>query len=55
MVDRSKSTGVSTFKLEGDKLSGTCGGPDKFPISGRIQNNKVDRVALSVGWTGPSR
>lgn len=37
----SKSTGVCTFKQEGDKLSGTCGAPDTFPITGRIQNNKL--------------
>jgi hypothetical protein len=37
----SKSTGVCTFKQEGDKLSGTCGGPDKFPIIGRVQNSKL--------------
>jgi len=37
----SKSTGVCTFKQEGDKLSGTCGDPDRFPITGRIQNNKL--------------
>jgi hypothetical protein len=38
----SRSTGVCTFKQEGDKLSGTCGSPDKFPISGRVQNNKLN-------------
>ena len=37
----SKSTGVCTFKQDGDKLSGTCGGTDSFPITGRIQNNKL--------------
>ena len=37
----SKSTGVCTFKQEGDKLSGICGSPDKFPITGRVQNNKL--------------
>jgi len=37
----SKSTGVCTFKQDGDKLSGTCGGTDSFPITGRIRNNKL--------------
>ena len=37
-----RSTGVCTFKQEGDTLSGTCGSPDKFPISGRVQNNKLN-------------
>lgn len=37
----SKSTGVCTFKQEGDKLSGTCGDPDKFPIIGSVQNSKL--------------
>ena len=36
-----KSTGVCTFKQEGDILSGTCGSPDQFPITGRVQNNKL--------------
>ena len=38
----STSTGVCTFKQEGDNLSGTCGGPDKFPIIGRVQNKKLN-------------
>ena len=38
----SRSTGVCVFKQEGDKLSGTCGSPDKFPISGRVQSNKLN-------------
>ena len=38
----SRSTGVCVFRQEGDKLSGTCGSPDKFPISGRVQNNKLN-------------
>ena len=38
----SKSNGVCTFKQEGDELSGTCGSPDKFPIIGRVQNNKLN-------------
>jgi hypothetical protein len=33
---------VCVFKQEGDKLSGTCGSPDKFPISGRVQSNKLN-------------
>ena len=37
----SKSTGVCTFKQEGDRLSGTCGSPDKFPIIGKVQNKKL--------------
>lgn len=37
----SKSAGVCSFEQEGDKLSGTCGSPDKFPITGRVQNNKL--------------
>src|SRR5688572_31336696 len=37
----SKSTGVCTFKQEGDTLSGACGGLDKFPITGKVQNNKL--------------
>ena len=38
----STSTGVCIFKQEGYKLTGTCGGPDKFPITGRVQNNKLN-------------
>ena len=37
----SKSTGVCTFKQEGDTLTGTCGGTDKFPITGRVQNSRL--------------
>jgi hypothetical protein len=36
-----KSTGVCTFKQQGEKLSGTCGSPEKFPITGRVQNRQL--------------
>ena len=36
-----KSTGVCTFEQDGGRLSGTCGGTDKFPITGEIRNNNL--------------
>jgi hypothetical protein len=36
-----KSTGVCTFKQEGDRLTGTCGSPEKFPITGRVENHRL--------------
>jgi hypothetical protein len=36
------STGVCTFKQEGDTLSGTCGsGTDKFPVMGRVETARL--------------
>ena len=37
----SHSTGVCTFKQDGEKLSGDCGGTDKFPITGDVNGKKV--------------
>ncbi|HEV8393411.1 MAG TPA: hypothetical protein VGQ37_04020 [Vicinamibacterales bacterium] len=31
-----KSTGSCTFMVEAERLSGTCGGEDRFPITGRV-------------------
>ena len=36
-----KSTGVCTFTQEGESLTGTCGGTDRFPITGHVQNNRL--------------
>jgi hypothetical protein len=36
-----RSTGVCTFKQEGEKLTGTCGSPEKFPITGRVQDRQL--------------
>jgi hypothetical protein len=36
-----KSTGVCTFNQEGEKLAGSCGGADQFPLTGRLQNNRL--------------
>ena len=36
-----KSTGDCTFTQEGEKLTGTCGGTDKFPITGSVQNRHL--------------
>ena len=36
-----KSTGVCTFEQEGEKLTGTCGGDDKFAISGTVTDKRV--------------
>ena len=37
----SQSTGVCTFSQAGEKLSGTCGDPDKFPLTGEIKDRQV--------------
>jgi len=36
-----KSTGSCTFTIEGDRLGGTCGGDERFPITGRVIGRKV--------------
>jgi hypothetical protein len=35
------STGVCTFEQTGERLTGTCGGDDKFPISGQVTDNRI--------------
>ena len=36
------STGVCTFKQEGDTFTGTCGGTtDRFPVKGRVESNRL--------------
>jgi hypothetical protein len=37
----SKSTGICTFSQAGEKLSGTCGDPDKFPLTGELKDRQV--------------
>ncbi len=46
-----QSTGVCTFKQDGQKLSGTCGGPDKFPVKGEV-NDKQLTWQFSVAQDG---
>jgi hypothetical protein len=36
-----QATGICTFKQDGQKLTGSCGDPDKFPITGEIQDNRL--------------
>lgn len=36
-----KSTGTCTFKQEGEKLTGTCGGATRFPIEGEVRDDSV--------------
>jgi hypothetical protein len=36
-----QSTGVCTFKQDGHKLSGTCGGADRFPIQGEVNDQRL--------------
>ena len=35
------STGVCALNQEGETLTGTCGGAEKFPITGKVQNNRL--------------
>jgi hypothetical protein len=35
------STGACTFQQEGERLMGTCGGADKFAVTGRVNGSKV--------------
>ena len=37
----SQSTGICTFSQAGEKLSGTCGDPDKFPLTGEVKDKQV--------------
>jgi hypothetical protein len=46
-----RSTGTCEFRQDGDKLTGTCGGDDRFPISGQVQNNEL-RWAFEVKQEG---
>jgi carbon monoxide dehydrogenase subunit G len=36
-----KSTGTCTFQQEGESLTGTCGGTDRFPVAGRVDGNRL--------------
>jgi hypothetical protein len=35
------SHGTCAFKQENEKLTGTCGGDDKFPITGEVVDKKL--------------
>jgi hypothetical protein len=37
----SDATGVCTFKQEVEKLTGTCGGADKFPVTGEVNDRDI--------------
>lgn len=48
-----RSTGSCTFTIEGDRLGGTCGGDDRFPITGRITGRKLSwRMEVTQGGAG---
>jgi hypothetical protein len=36
-----KSTGTCTFEQEDNRITGTCGGADKFPVMGRVEDNRL--------------
>jgi hypothetical protein len=36
-----KSTGVCALNQEGETLTGTCGGSEKFPIAGTVRNSRL--------------
>ena len=36
-----KSTGTCAFQQEGENLMGTCGGADKFALTGRVEGNRL--------------
>lgn len=35
------SRGTCSFQQDGQRLTGTCGGDDKFPLNGRVEGNRV--------------
>ena len=35
------STGTCSFQQDGQRLTGTCGGADRFPLTGRVEGNRV--------------
>ena len=37
----SQGTGICTFSQAGEKLSGTCGDPGKFPLTGEVKDRHV--------------
>ena len=42
-----RSTGVCTLEQEGETLTGTCGGAEKFGVKGSVENNRVSwKVAV---------
>ena len=45
-----KSTGSCTFAVEADRLSGSCGGDDRFPIAGSVAGRKLSwRMDVTQG------
>ena len=36
-----KSTGTCTFQQEGESLKGTCGGAERFAVTGRVDGNRL--------------
>jgi hypothetical protein len=36
-----QSTGVCTFEQDGRKLSGKCGGDDRFAITGQVEDKRL--------------
>lgn len=36
-----KSTGTCIFEQEGENLTGSCGGADRFPLKGRVEGTRL--------------
>ena len=36
-----KSTGACTFQQEGQNLKGTCGGTERFAVTGKVQGSRL--------------
>ena len=47
-----RSTGTCVFKLEGGKLTGSCGDSTRFPITGQADGSKVS-WQFDVAQDGP--
>ena len=38
---QAKSTGTCIFQQDGESLTGTCGGADRFPVKGRVEGTHL--------------
>ena len=36
-----KSTGTCIFQQEGESLTGSCGGADRFPVKGKVEGTRL--------------
>ena len=47
-----KSTGPCVFQQEGESITGSCGGADRFPVKGRVEGTSRLSWELEVKQNG---